>query len=90
MSTRKRKQDEELVALPSDESEDEEECVQTPFHQPAIAAHRYGLNWYLCSFISHRIASMRIVVDDQAAFCARQRCLSAEEPIESRRRPYYN
>jgi hypothetical protein len=30
MSTRKRKQDEELVALPSDESEDEEEYVETP------------------------------------------------------------
>jgi len=27
MSTRKRKQDEELVALPSDESEEEEEYV---------------------------------------------------------------
>lgn len=30
MSTRKRKQDEELVALPSDESEDEEEYVAAP------------------------------------------------------------
>jgi hypothetical protein len=29
MSTRKRKQDEELVALPSDESEEEEEYVDT-------------------------------------------------------------
>jgi hypothetical protein len=30
MSTRKRKQDEELVALPSDESEEEEEYVYPP------------------------------------------------------------
>jgi len=29
MSARKRKQDDELVALPSDESEEEEEYVQT-------------------------------------------------------------
>lgn len=30
MATRKRKQDEELVALPSDESEEEEEYVVLP------------------------------------------------------------
>jgi hypothetical protein len=34
MSTRKRKQDEELVALPSDESEEEEEYVSHPFPSP--------------------------------------------------------
>jgi hypothetical protein len=34
MSTRKRKQDEELLALPSDESEEEEEYVLHPFPSP--------------------------------------------------------
>jgi hypothetical protein len=71
MSTRKRKNDEELVALPSDESEEEEEYVQTPFHRPTIAPHRYGLNCHLYSFIGCCIASMRIVVDDKAAFAPR-------------------
>jgi hypothetical protein len=37
MSTRKRKQDEELVALPSDESEEEEEYV---FVTAFVACHR--------------------------------------------------
>jgi hypothetical protein len=60
MTTRKRKQDEELVALPSDESEEEEEYVEIPFHQPTIAVQRDSLNWHLCSFIGNRIASMRI------------------------------
>jgi hypothetical protein len=67
MSTRKRKNDEELVALPSDESEEEEEYVRPPFHPHTIAAHPYGINCHLYSFICCRMASMRIVVDDKAA-----------------------
>jgi hypothetical protein len=69
MSTRKRKQDEELVALPSDESEEEEEYVlPAPFHHQTIAAHQHGLNWHLYSFTSCYCASMRVVVDAAAVF----------------------
>jgi len=43
MSTRKRKQDEELVALPSDESEEEEEYVLHTFPSP----DRHGASGWL-------------------------------------------
>jgi hypothetical protein len=53
MSTRKRKQDEELVALPSDESEEEEEYV-LPFPSitplSVIAYTVYDFNWDRFSF----------------------------------------
>ena len=81
MSTRKRKQDEELVALPSDESEEEEEYVETPFHQATIAAHLDGLNWHLSSFIYNRIASLRIVVDGQAPFAPRTAACQLKAPL---------
>ncbi|KAE9376369.1 hypothetical protein N431DRAFT_435734 [Stipitochalara longipes BDJ] len=46
MSTRKRKQDEELVALPSDESEEEEEYVSLahPFHHQRITTASIGVS----------------------------------------------
>lgn len=66
MSTRKRKQDEELVALPSDESEEEEECV-SPFSSPTFA-HRQYLNWLFYSSRAPCCASMRGADDAAAVF----------------------
>lgn len=48
MSTRKRKQDEELVALPSDDSEEEEEYVT--FYPPAHPVPQDSLNRTASSF----------------------------------------
>jgi hypothetical protein len=69
MSTRKRKQDEELVALPSDESEEEEECVHLPYpsHHHRTAAHQQGFNCHLYSSRARRSASMRRVADAAAS-----------------------
>jgi hypothetical protein len=95
MSTRKRKQDEELVALPSDESEEEEECVHHlpyPSNHPRTAAHQQGLNCHLCSSRVRRSASMRRVADAAASFApgtaAFQRVRVAELPGDSHHRDH--
>jgi hypothetical protein len=57
MATRKRKQDEELVALPSDESEEEEEYVCLLFAHPLCL-------WSLCVC---RMVNRRSIEDGRAS-----------------------
>jgi hypothetical protein len=59
MSTRKRKQDEELVALPSDESEEEEEYVLSMFR---CASHRKP-------YIKLQLVSLELLQPSKPSIC---------------------
>lgn len=83
MTTRKRKNDEELVALPSDESEEEEEYVSHLSHPKIHQKRRAKLQCSSIELLRSSRSSKELLFDEKTDFFA-QSSAGASSPQNNR------